>query len=109
MQRRLDDLRQPAAVPEACETIGAGSGTKDDPWRGVRRGDRWRQGFVLCFCHDLRDQLQRRGWLPRGTDAFQIQSLALDESGNGWDGVWRVRLPVTTDFIGGTTQIIIGD
>jgi len=49
--------------------------------------------------------LLRRGYI---TD-FTIQSVALNESGAGWDVDVAVRLPVTSDYIGLRTSILIGE
>lgn len=51
-------------------------------------------------------QLERRGWL---SGDLTIISLALDASGNGWVGEWGAPLPPTTDFIGGTTYVVLGN
>lgn len=50
-------------------------------------------------------QLLRRGWL---TGDLTIVSLSLDDSGNGWVGEWGAPLPPPTDFIGGTTYVVLG-
>lgn len=50
-------------------------------------------------------QLLRRGWL---SSDLTIVSLTLDASGNGWNGEWGAPLPPPTDFIGGTTYVVLG-
>ena len=40
---------------------------------------------------------------------FSISSITLDASGNGYNVVWGVKLPTTTDFITVTTYVNIGE
>lgn len=51
--------------------------------------------------------LEPRGYIAKGS--FRITSIALNEGGTGYDVVWSVRLPTTTDFITATTSILIGE
>lgn len=41
--------------------------------------------------------------------SYQITSIRLNATGNGYDVVWSVRLRTTVDFINYTTQILIGE
>jgi len=53
----------------------------------------------------VQKSLERRGYVV----SFTIDSITLNESGNGYDVTWSVVLPSTTDFIGVTTRILVGE
>lgn len=58
-----------------------------------------------CVVKRCQKSLARRGYIT----AFTINSIALNENGAGWDVDVSVRLPITSDYIGLRTNILIGE
>lgn len=54
---------------------------------------------------NLGNRLIKRGVLR----AFRITVIELDETGAGWNADWAVQLPVTTDYIGVRTTVLVGE
>lgn len=50
-------------------------------------------------------QLKRRGYIT----SYTITGIELDATGAGWNVTYSVRLPVTNDYMGLTTTILIGE
>jgi len=60
---------------------------------------------VKAICVRRATQLLKRGYIT----SWGIESISLNATGAGWDVIWSIKLPVTTDYITLHTQIVIGE